>query len=284
MLRAALAAALLAASAARADGLSFDGDEPRFPHVWLQLEAAQRAALDRAPSGSEPVTVRLSAGQEAALRAEGGAAAPWLFVVDRRAAGERCTCGAYNLAVQVGPWLAVYAGALGDFPSPEEEARATRGQADPALAAAAPAAEPVVRPTSPGAPPPLLERARALLPEGSFARFLPVPRGWQAVSVRRAPPADFLADLDDAALGLTSERELEVHPTGASSAAWPDAGARLLAPDGTDLYAIPFVLRGEAGPPARAWLLLAYRDGLLTEHALVAESGLVSGATYAWED
>ena len=294
-----LVSALLAAPGprARADGFAFDGDDPRFPHVWLQLEAAQRAALDEGegegPAGAAhgsalttPVTIQLTATQRATLRREAGADAPWLFVVDRRSAESSCTCGAYNLAVRIGAWLAVYSGGLGDLPSPDEVARVARGQADPALAFAAPATEPLIHASPPGAAPALLARVQELLPGPRFARFLPVSSsgGWQAVSVRRAPLADFLEDLSDAALSLTAERQLEVHPTGASSAAWPDTGARRVEPDGTALYAIPYVLRGAVGPPSRAWLVLAYREGLLTEHALVAESGVVAGAAYAWEE
>jgi hypothetical protein len=276
-------ALLLASPPARGLSLDFHGDEPQFPHVWLQLEAAQRDALDRAAPGG-PVVLALTPAQQLALRADAGAGAPWLFVLDRAAAARGCTPGGYNLAVRAGPWLAVAAGRLGDFPAPDEVLHATRGLADPALAAGAPAVEPEIRATEPGTPPPVVERARELLPGGRFARYLPVGGGWQAVSVRRAPLPERVEDLADAALGITAERQLEVHPTGASSAAWPTSGARWLAPDGTALYAIPHVLEGEGGPPARAWLLLAYRDGLLVEHALLAESGLVAGATYAWEE
>jgi hypothetical protein len=282
------AAALLAAVIARADGLAFDGDVPRFPHSWVELEAAQREALDRGPPAAAqglPV-IQLSARQREALHADGGADAPWLFVLDREAAEERCACGAYNLGVRVGPWLAVYTGALGDYPSPDEVARASRAPSEPALAFAAPAGEPDIRGWhgSTGIVPPRLARARDLLPEARFARFLPAAHGWQAVAVRRPPLADFLTDLDDAALGLTAERQLSAQPTGASSATWPESGARRTEPDGTALYALPYVFQGELGAPSRAWLLLAYRDGLLVEPALVAESGLVAGATYAWEE
>jgi hypothetical protein len=286
MLRTLLAATLLVtATSARADGLAFDGDQPRFPHVWLQLEAAQQAALDEASAApARPVTVPLSAAQRATLRSDADADAPWLLVVDRRTAESSCTCGAYNLAVRVGPWLAVYTRGLGDHPSPEEVARLSRAQSDPALAFAAPESEPTIRAAAPGAATPLLARVQDLLPEQRYARFLPITRGWQAVSVQHAPLAEFVEDLSDAALGLTAERQLAVHPTGASSAAWPEAGARRVEPDGTALYVIPYVLRGATGAPSRAWLVLAYRDGLLAEHSLVAEPGLVASATYAWEE
>jgi hypothetical protein len=305
MTRRLLAALLLAAPVlARADGLAFQGDLPQFRHVWLQLEAKQAAALDAAPNAraATPATVELTAAQQETLRREAGATASWLFVidrtdspslvdrtdsprlVDRSAAASSCTCGVYNLAVRVGPWLAVYADALGEYPSPDEVIRASRGRADPALAFAAPAREPEVRAAPAGVAPPLLARVQDLLPGGRFARYLPTTGGWQAVTVRHAPLADFVEDLADAALSLTAERELSAHATGASSAAWPDSGARRVLPDGTTVYAIPYVLQGEAPPPVRAWLVLAYRDGLLAEHALVTEPGGLAGATYAWAE
>ena len=60
-------AALLVTSLARADGLSFDGSEPRFPHAWLELDASQRARLGDGLGGAGSM-LELNRSQRAATK------------------------------------------------------------------------------------------------------------------------------------------------------------------------------------------------------------------------
>lgn len=277
-------AAMLAASLARADGLSFAGDEPLFPHAWVQLETDQLPHLELDRGG--PVAVlTLTSSQRSALRQQVGGDVPWVFVVDRSAAAGGCTCGAYNLSVREGSRLAVYTHTLGDFLSPADVVRIEGSLSDPALVSPPPGT-PGIEPGDPasGALPALVERARALLAEARFSPALTAGDGWEVVAVKHAPVPVVIDDLTQVALGLALESSVSVRPTGAEAARWPDAGARRLEPDGTTIYAIPRVLEGEVGAPLRAWLLLAYQDGLLVEHAVVGEENLLASATYEWGD
>lgn len=73
---------------ARADGLSFDGDVPLFPHVDLQLSAAQKQQLAAdARKGVRYPELRLTRAQQDALKEETGATVPWVFAVDRKTIG-----------------------------------------------------------------------------------------------------------------------------------------------------------------------------------------------------
>lgn len=266
----------LVSGAARADGLSFDGDVPLFPHVDLQLSADQKQQL--AANGRKGVRypeLRLTRAQQDALKKETGATVPWVFAVDRKTVGGECTCGSYNLAVVIGDQLAVYKSGLGDFLSPSDlealDAK-MRGSASPSVS----------EPTSserkwtwlnPGQP--RDARLAALLvklPGGRFERSLRLPAPWRAATVRLPALPRIGGETGQDVVGLFSDASrVSARAMKGDRITWPDAAASLEEKNGEVTWLIPGITLVGFATPVRAWVLFQYRSGRLAALLAVPE-------------
>lgn len=281
------AALLLAASAARADGLRFIDDLPDAPHVLIDLTDAQRREIAAAGAGSRwpwP-EIRLTRAQRDQLRSSGAAEARWVFAASKEALAGDCTCGIYNLGVVAGSRLAVLRDGLGDHLGPGDVAAMERALTDPGLRVVASEPSPSVshHRWGPGqdAPEPL----RALVarfPGDRFDTTLRLGDGWSAKHLRVAvvPRVGIEGQVDAAPLQALSA--VSSLPSARGGVRWPEFGARIEA-DGRVTLLVPGIVEAELGPRARAWFLLEYRDGRLTAAAARWEWGW-TGASYEWTD
>lgn len=275
--------ALLSSQAASADGLSFDGSRPLFPHFFLALDTAQKQVIASANwKGVKYVELRLTPAQQAAARKEAGAAVPWLFAADRTTVEGDCTCGSYNLAVVIGDRLAVYNRGLGDHLSPndlkaiEENLQERVPPKAARNAGGAPKGWAWIAEGQPRGP--ALDAVLSRLPEARFERTLPVTGSWRAFRVR-LPALPRLGDESDQDyMALFSElTSISATPLTQSRVAWPTEAARLEGADGTVTWMVPAIVPPGIGPPTRAWALFEYRGGKLAAVVAVPEVGPAGG-------
>lgn len=273
----ALLASLLAlGGTARADGLSFDGDVPLFPHVGLALEASQKRQLAAdARKGVRYPELRLTRAQQEALKKETGATVPWVFAVDRKTVGGECTCGSYNLAVVIGDQLAVYKSGLGDYLSPGD-LKAT----DAKVGGGAPPKTGEPTPPernwtwlNPGqARDARLDALLAKLPGGRFERNLKLAEPWRAATVRLPALPRIGGETGQDAVGLFSDAaRVSARAMKGDRITWPDAAASLEEKTGQVTWVVPGITLVGIATPVRAWVLLQYRSGKLAAILAVPE-------------
>jgi hypothetical protein len=280
----AMAAALVAWGAARADGFRFEGDLPGAPHVLVDLSEAQRREIRRAAGGgrSRPFPeVRLTEAQRAAIRAAGGADARWVFAARREALEGDCTCGIYNLGVVAGTKLAVLLQGLGDHLAPSDLAGLEKALADPALAAEAPDRQPSFFGADGGGASERLRALAARFPGDGDERRLTLRGGWRAQQLRLAAVPHVGVDGRVEAAPLLKLSAVSSRPAPEAAIAWPALGARLEA-EGRVYLVVPGYVAAELGPPGRAWFLLEYRDGKLAA-AVVPGLPPWTGAIVEWD-
>lgn len=272
----ALVSLLTIGGQARADGLSFDGDVPLFPHVDLPLSAAQKQQLaSDARKGVRYPELRLTRAQQDALKKETGATVPWVFAVDRKTIGGECTCGSYNLAVVIGDGLAVYKTGLGDFLSPRElealDAKMGGNVRPPVNEATVP--DRTWTWLNPGqARPALLDALLAKLPGGRFERSLELPAPWQAATVRLPALPRIGGETGQDVVGLFSDASrVSARPLDTDRVTWPDAAASLEGKNGAVTWVVPGITLVGIATPIRAWVLLQYRSGKLAAILAVPE-------------